>query len=186
VFPITFFHNENNAMNNHNRISAELTDELIDEVIADIRAIRAKLSFLVSLNAQDRRELPKMGEKSIGFDEKCVTYMSSHSEFMPGFVDTEELARDRKLRTQLLRIQPVATCLADVVDDGVMLSNSDIWMADLSYYQAVRTACKRGIPGAEAIYEDLRTRFPGGGRPASDTPAEPTTPANEPTTLVKK
>jgi hypothetical protein len=156
-------------MNNHNNISAELTDALVDEIIADIKAVRAKLSFLVSLTAQDRRELPKMGEKSIGFDEKCALYMAAHPEFLPGFVDMEELARDRKLRAQLLRIQPETIRLADAVDDTVMLSNSDIWMADLSYYQSVRTASKRGVPGAEAIYEDLRTRFPGSGRPAAAT-----------------
>ncbi len=91
-------------MNNHNRISAELTDALIEEVIDAIRIVRTKLSFLTSLSAEDRSELSKMGEKSIGFDEKCATYMASHPEFLPGFVNVGELARDRKLRAQILRI----------------------------------------------------------------------------------
>jgi hypothetical protein len=40
----------------------------------------------VTLSVQERRELLKMGPKSIGFDEKCATYMGNRAEFVPGFV----------------------------------------------------------------------------------------------------
>lgn len=160
-------------MSTDNRISAQLTDELVNEVIADLQAIRNKLAFLANLSAQDRRELGKMGERSIGFDEKCATYMEAHPEFIPPFVDLSELARDRKLRAQLLRIVPHSSRLADAIDDGVMLSNNDIMGANLSYYQSVRAASKRGIPNAQAIYDDLRTRFPGGGRSTNDASTPP-------------
>ncbi len=64
-------------MNNTNRISAQLTDGQIDEIIAGIQALQAKLGFLVRLSAQDRRELAKMGEKSIGFDENGLEAQES-------------------------------------------------------------------------------------------------------------
>ncbi len=160
-------------MSTDNRISAQLTDTLVNEVIADIQAIRNKLAFLVNLSAQDRRELGRMGERSIGFDEKCANYMQAHPEFIPPFIDLSELARDRALRAQLLRIAPHSTRLADAIDDAVLLTNSDIMGADLSYYQSVRAAGKRGIANAQAIYDDLRTRFPGGGRSANESPTPP-------------
>jgi hypothetical protein len=47
--------------------------------------------------------------------------------------------------------------------------NSELMMADLSFYQNVRQAAKRGRPGADTIYNDLRVRFPG-GNPQPPTP----------------
>ena len=54
-----------------------------------------------------------------------------------------------------------------------MVVNSELWMADLAYYQNVRQAAKRGIAGAQAIYDDLKKRFPGRGGAG---PAKPQTP----------
>ena len=34
-------------------------------------------------------------------------------------------------------------------------------MADLSFFQTVRQASKRDVPGADTIYDDLKVRFPG-------------------------
>jgi len=38
---------------------------------------------------------------------------------------------------------------------------SEVWMADLAYYQSVREAAHRNRAGAQDVYDDLRQRFPG-------------------------
>ena len=43
--------------------------------------------------------------------------------------------------------------------DTVTLIGSEIYMADLSFYQNVRQASKRGMPGSNSIYNDLRERY---------------------------
>ena len=55
--------------------------------------------------------------------------------------------------------------------DTVTLIASEIYMADLAFYQNVRQASKRGVSGADTIYTDLRVRFPGGGRAPAAPPA---------------
>lgn len=156
-------------MTDDNRISAVLTPEDIDAIKTALGIVRAKLPFLVSLTPQDRREIAKMGDKSIGFDEKCALYMKTHPEFLPGFVDIEEVLKDRALRGQILEFSSLLDTTSQNVDDTLMLVNRDIWMADLAYYQSVREAAKRGRPGAQAIYDDLSSRFPGSSR----QPAKP-------------
>lgn len=42
-----------------------------------------------------------------------------------------------------------------------MRLGSEIWMADLSFFQTVRQATKRDGPGADTICDDLKVRFPG-------------------------
>jgi len=157
-------------MNNDNRVSAVIDDAAVTDLLGHIQAMRAALPFLLTLSAQDRRELPKMGDKSIGFDEKCVTYMASIPEFLPGFVDLGEVNKDRALRAKMMRFYADLAQLNDTVDDTLRVVTSEIWMADLAYYQAVREAARRGRPGAQPIYDDLRQRFPGPGR----TPGSPT------------
>lgn len=148
-------------MSNDNRISAVLSDEDVAAVQGALATIRGALPFLVTLSGQERKELPRMGPKSIGFDEKCSTYMANRAEFMPGFVDPAEVAKDRALRAQLLRFAAELATLAGSVDDTVQLVSSEVWLADLAYYQSVREAAHRGRDGAQDIYDDLRPRFPG-------------------------
>ena len=159
-------------MSSDNRISAVLSDEDVAAVQAAVGAIRAKLPFLVTLSTQERKELPRMGPKSIGFDEKCSTYMGNRAEFIPGFVDPAEVLKDRTLRAQLLRFAAELQTLADSVDDTLQLVSSEVWMADLAYYQRVREAAHRGRDGAQNIYDDLRRRVPGArGTAAAPEPA---------------
>ena len=153
-------------MSESNRVSAVLGDAEIAELRTQIAALRARLPFLVNLSPQDRKELPKLGDKTVGFDEKCQTYMESNPEFLPGFVDTAELDRDRALRSQMLRIAPDLLLLAEQIEDTLTVLGSEIVMVDFAYYQGVREAARRGLPGAQLSYDDLRTRFPGPGRPS--------------------
>lgn len=154
-------------MTEPNRVSAVLGDAEVAEVRTQIGALRTRLPFLINLSPQDRKDLPKLGDKSVGFDEKCQAYMESNPEFLPGFVDTAELDRDRALRSQLLRLAPDLMALAEQIEDTLTALGSEIVMVDFAYYQGVREAARRGLPGAQLIYDDLRARFPGSGRPVS-------------------
>ena len=148
-------------MSSDNRISEELSDEQVTTVQGALATIRGALPFLLTLSAQERRELPRLGPKSVGFDEKCVTYMTNRAQFVPGFVDLAEVQKDRALRSQLLRFAAELQTLAASVDDTLQLVASEVWMADLAYYQSVREAAHRGRDGAQDVYDDLRQRFPG-------------------------
>ena len=67
--------------------------------------------------------------------------------------------------------------LCEAVDDTLMLVGSEIWMADLSFYQTVRQAAKRSVFGADAIYDELKQRFPGvAGDPEEEPEPTPPTP----------
>jgi hypothetical protein len=143
------------------RVVGVLSDEDVTNIQIALSSIRTYLPFLVTLSGQDRRELAKMGPKSVGFDEKCATYMTNRAEFAPGFVDVTEVQKVRALRSQLLRFTMELQTLATCVDDTVRLVSSEVWMADLDYYKGVREAAKTGQAGAQDAYDDLRVRFPG-------------------------
>jgi len=161
-------------MADDNRVSANLTAAQITAILAAVQAIHAEVdSFTVSISSQDRQEIPKMGSKSVGFDDKCEGYMASNPEFLPGFIDPAEITKDRGLRAQLLQFIPQLRTLMEGLEDTLMVVNSELWMADLAYYQSVREAKRRGRTGADTIFNDLRERFP--GTPQA-VPTDPTGP----------
>jgi hypothetical protein len=159
-------------MPDDNRISATLTDANKTTILQKISEIRALLPFLINLTPDERQTLPKLGDKTLAFDEKSASYMEAHPKLVPGFVEIAELEKDRALRNPLNDIARELDSLTSAVDDTATLVGHEIYMAELAFYQNVRQAAKRGASGAQAIYDDLKDRFPGSG--ATPAPA-PTT-----------
>ena len=144
-----------------NRISATLIDADKQAILDAVVLIKTKLPFLLDLTPDDRVSLPKMGDGSLAFDEKCAVYMDSLPTLVPGFVNVAEVKKDRALRNQLAGVAAELIALGQSMDSTMMVIASEQWMADLSFYQSVRQAAKRGVPGAQAAYDDLSQRFPG-------------------------
>jgi hypothetical protein len=162
-------------MPDDNRISATLSDADKATILQKISEIRALLPFLKNLTPDERQTLPKLGDKTLAFDEKSASYMEANPKLVPGFVEIAELEKDRALRNPLNDIARELDSLTSAVDDTATLVGHEIYMAELAFYQNVRQAAKRGVSGAQAIYDDLKDRFPGsGGTPA--TPPAPVKP----------
>lgn len=63
--------------------------------------------------------------------------------------------------------------LHENVDDTTMVAGSEARQFSLIFYNSVKMAARQDIPGAKAIYEDLKKRFPGHKhRSSSDTEPE--------------
>lgn len=138
-------------MPDDNRISAALTEANKTAILQKITEIRALLPFLVNLTPDERQALPKLGERTLGFDEKCAGYMAANPKLVPGFVDVDELGKDRALRSPLAEVVRELDALTQSVDDTVTLVGHEIYMSELAFYQNVRQAAKRGIAGAQPI-----------------------------------
>jgi hypothetical protein len=148
-------------MPNDNRISAEVTPANKTAMLTKLTEIEDLLPFLINLTKDERIQLPKLGPASLSFDEQCASYMASAPNLVPPFVTVAEVSKDRALRLVLADLLREARKLCEKLDDTLMLVGSEIWMADLSFYQTVRQAARRDVPGADTIYDDLKERFPG-------------------------
>ena len=169
--------NNNTNMPNDNRISAEVIAANKTAILTKIVEIKGLLPFLINLTKNERIQMPKFGAASLAFDEQCATYMASAPNLMPPFVTLAEVTKDRALRLVLADVVRELRKLCEMVDDTLMQVGSEIWLADLSFYQTVRQAARRDVPGADTIYDELKERFP----TLSGDPEEPTDPENPPT-----
>jgi hypothetical protein len=54
--------------------------------------------------------------------------------------------------------------LEEAIEDTVMTAGSEAYHAAFAFYHNIQAAAKDDVPGAKAIFADLKTRFPGGKR----------------------
>ena len=143
-----------------NKINFTIPEELVAQATANLNnAVNLLLPYLIALSPEERKTIPKMSDKTAPFVDKCLDYSNSSPQFAPPYMDKEAMAGDLKVNKQLTPLFRIVKGLFDGLDDTVMESGAEAYLVALGYYNSVKQAAKMDIPGAKAIYEDLRKRF---------------------------
>jgi hypothetical protein len=138
-------------------ISATLTKEDREAVIAAVATIKQKLPFLMDLTAEERKSLPKMGDKSRAFVSKALEIATQNPDFLPRSFDLEEMNRDVELLESLYPVLLALTQLQELVDDTVMAVGSDAYAAALVVYNFAKASGKGS--GLDAVADEMGKRF---------------------------
>ena len=158
-----------------NRISLDIPAADQADIQAAIQTLQAKLlPHLLDLSAQDRRELPKMGDRTLAFVGRALDYAQTNPALCPAYLDVPEFARDLGSVNQLQGMLRPLQQINDMLDDTALAAGSDAYSAALAFYQAVKGAARSKVPGAAVIADDLSRQFPGRG---ASTPAPTPSPA---------
>ena len=153
-------------MSTSNRVSEMIPDAVIIDVTKKLNECRTALApYLIGLTEKERKDLFKMGDKTVATVQKVKSYTDTNPEFVPNYMQIIEFDKDVVVVTQLAPLQNVAFQLASDIDDTHMLSGSEALAEALIYYGSVREASNRGIPQAKPIYADLKERFTQRNRP---------------------
>jgi hypothetical protein len=128
--------------------------------------------YVVALTPAERHELPKMGEKTIGFVEKSYDFAKHNPNLVPPYLDMAAFGEDFEDAHGLWTLVNSIRQLEENTSDTEMTAGSEAYQAALVFYKSVKTAMAQDIPGAKAVYEELKTRFPGGKRKAIEVETE--------------
>lgn len=143
-----------------NKINFTIPAETITEVNDALATIATALKpYVLALSPEERRELPKMSDKTLPFVDKALDYLSRAPQFAPPYMDVEELQNDMTVYNQLMPLLRQVRILSDNLDDTTMEAGAESYMAALMYYNSVKMAAKMDIPGAKSIADDLSKRF---------------------------
>ncbi len=149
-------------MSANNKISAEITPAQLAAVstsIADLKtALNAVLIF--NLTPDDRSGMLKMGDKTLAFVSKSINYAQQNPTLVPAYFDLVEAQKDYKLTTDLYLVYQQVSSLLRSIEDSNMIAGSEAYEAALVFYNSVKGASRSNVPGAQAIYDDLKQRFP--------------------------
>ena len=145
---------------NENRISLSIADSEKDKIMQAVNALAVLLQpLLIALDADGRRSLAKMSDASIPFIQKVAQYVESNPEFVPAFVDVAEFKKDLQTFLDMREVLRPILQLVGNLEDTAILSGADAYDVGRAYYKTVQQGVKMNVPNANAIYEDLKSRF---------------------------
>jgi hypothetical protein len=147
-------------MANDNIVSIQISPEDLKQAQDLLGRLDSILKpYLVALKPEDRAKLPKMGDKTLPFVEKVTEYCQANPEFVPVYMNVENLNVDFRAVNDLTTLFRSAEQLANGLNDTIMLSGSEAYTNALTYYNSVKEASKKNVPNAKTIFEDLKKRF---------------------------
>ena len=138
-------------------ISAMLDSKDRDTVMAAVATIREKLPFLIDLSADDRKALPKMGDKSRAFVSKALEVATQNPDFLPRSFDLEELRKDVQLFEAMYPVVVAVTQLQELLDDTCLAVGSEAYAAALQVYGYAKASGNVG--GLDAVVGEMGQRF---------------------------
>ena len=147
-------------MPQENLVSIVIPPEDVQAVLDAIAVINTKLKpYLIALSKEDRKKLPKMGDRTVPFVEKVIEYATAQPEFIPGYMDLPELKNDFNAVTTLNQMYRPLDQIDSNLNDTLLLSGSEAYKAALQFYNYVKQAAKNNVPDAKVIYDELKKRF---------------------------
>ena len=123
-----------------------------------------------ALSDAERRRLLGSGVRRYGFIDKVADVAEDNPEFVPPFLDLETLERLLRDIENLRNLLVTLRQLLRVYSDLLLLTSDEGFRLALMYYNSVRDATRRRVPGAQAIFQTLQLFF----RRQKPTPEEPT------------
>jgi hypothetical protein len=136
--------------------------DVLTQVHIRLNEIRTLLKpYAVTLTPEERRELPKMGQKSFTFVEKSYAYATENPAIVPSYLDMQAFSIDFADAHGLWPVRNDAQQVYELLDDTAMASGSESFQAALVFYNAAKAAAAQDVPGAKAVYDELKQRFPG-------------------------
>ncbi|MCQ8118457.1 hypothetical protein [Methylomonas rosea] len=142
---------------NNDLVKGELSADQQNAVLGLINQIQNLLPFLIDLNADERRALPKLGDKSRAFVDQGLVLAVQNPGILPRSFDLDEYQRDVTLVRQL---EPLVLALGQLqgrLEDTFLAAGSDAYSQTLLVYQAAKLAGKNGA--LEQHLDGLSRRF---------------------------
>jgi len=122
--------------------------------------------YSVVLTADERASVLKVGDKKFTCVNKAFAYTKTNPEFVPSYLNVADFDIDMKDADGHPEIVAFINQLFNYFDDTKLAARSEAYSASLYYYGNVQQAASVNLPGAKAIYDDLKPYFPRTGKPA--------------------
>ena len=140
-----------------NLLSLSFTDEQLLAVDNALTALEAALPGLISLTADQRKGIARMGPKSEAFCRQTLTVLAQNPQVIPPSIDLAEAQADlaalERLRPRLARLQRLNERAEDT-DDAL---GSDVMAFALEGYALLKVAGRN--QGLEGLRKELSARF---------------------------
>jgi hypothetical protein len=140
-----------------NRISTSLTAKERTEALALLTTLKEKLPFLVSLTTEQRKALPKMGDRNLPFVKKALEVATQNPDFLPRSFNVDEMRKDVELFEAMYPLVVAFAQMQELLSDTYTTVGSEAYSAALQVYNYAKASEKEA--GLSSMVEELGQRF---------------------------
>ena len=144
-----------------NKHSQIIPQEVLDQIKTKVGEIIGLVKpYAVVMTDDERASVLKVGDRSFAFITKAFAYTQTNPEFIPSFLNVKDFEIDIKDADGHPELVTLINQLYNYFDDTKLAARSEAYSAALYYYGSVQQAAAVNLPGAKAIYDDLKQYFP--------------------------
>lgn len=151
----------------NNRLNTTATTGQIAAVKTAIQTITTNLPFLIGLTSEERTSLSAIDVNNKAFTEDAINAGLNNANLIPSYVSVTNMQSDLALFTQLDEIILLIKQMLEKLEDTQLLAGSEAYTSALTLYRLFGSAADAGMPGADAIYAQLKQRFANQGGPGA-------------------
>jgi hypothetical protein len=143
----------------NNKINTILSDEALRIINEALDAIAANTESFIGLTPAEGKSLSRIDAHRYLFVKKCIGAAKTYPQLVPPHANYDEAVTDITLYEQVrepnMRVQELARKIADT---GA-LAGHESYAFGRAIYEQVGIGAKNGVPGMQALYEELKPFF---------------------------
>jgi len=120
--------------------------------------------YCTAQSSPEREAMIRKGPEFFKFMELSCRLAVENSDLISGFTESAVLGKDCSIVRELWIFIAKLNQLKNNIYDMEIAAGSPVLQAALAFYQTVKIAARRDIPGARLIYEELKPTRPSGRR----------------------
>lgn len=155
----------------NNLIDVNLSIEAKASVLQAISAAKLAMPFLIKLSDSERKSLQPIDDGRKPFVEKSIDFASRNSNLDPGSGLLQAAPNDVSLYSFLAIAENELSQLLEMVRDTKQAAGSEAYDVARFVYMKAKMNVKMGIPGSQAIVDELSKLYKQNGSTAK--PAQP-------------
>lgn len=147
-------------MSNPNSTVGPIPPEQFTEAVNGLKSFIDSLKpYAVNLSEEEKKHIPKSGERTCAFVDKGIGYMKTNPEYMNGLMSEEVTSNNRLTQQQAIDLNEQVNIVYQLLNDLAIATGSEAYLSVLDYYNSVKRAADKGDAPAKQIAEDLGVIF---------------------------
>jgi hypothetical protein len=147
-------------------------EKLMDSIIA------AAGSYDAPISPEESTHTARIGANSEGFGATCYELAKANPGLLPKHLKMAEFSVDYQDAHNLHGLMNKNLQIGVTLKNLYLRARAEWLQACLAYYEFIKLSAKNDVPGARAIYDELRPHFSSRSR-RKNTTAESATPEDE-------